>query len=374
MENASQFSASQGTAARRALPAAWVTDTVRRLEPLLMAGLAAAMASTAALWGEGPTGLAAAALAPMLAAAWAKAHPARCQADLAARSTLVVGAVLLAALLPGADASLLPTVWLGLAGLAYGVLLRGAWSTGLTAFAVAGWAGLELLAGRSLVEGLQGLALLVLAPEVAAAAGGAWLRRRDTRREAGRFDGVTGLFSREGLCAAAELLGSDGRPAAVAVFGCDDLLEIQNIYGKRVSREMVRRVVRQLGVVAGERGFAARTGAAEFTVVLPGATRERVLAAVRQAFGTPTRVEYEFRDGEIMVVPDVLIGIAREGEDVGALQAALSRRLQWDRAYEERRREHLRRERERHSRPAVIGTQRSRPADDMNLPVLTAAV
>ncbi|WP_167772830.1 GGDEF domain-containing protein [Ramlibacter humi] len=374
MDNASQFGASHGTAAAPVLPAAWVTDSVRRLEPLLMAALAAAIASTAVFAGEGPSGLAAAALAPMLAAAWAKVWPARHQAGVAARSTLMVTAILLAALCASAGGTLLPTIWLGFAGLAYGVLLRGAWTTGLTVFAVAGWAGVELLAGRPLLEGLQGLALLVLAPQIAAVAGGAWLRRLDARREATRFDGVTGLFSRDGLCAAVDLLGSAGRPAAVAVFDCNDLLEIQRIYGTRIGRGMVSRVVRQLGLLAGERGFAARTGPAEFTVVLPGAGRERVLAAVQQAFGTPTRVEYDFRDSEIMVVPNVLIGIAGEGEDVGALQAALSRRLQWDRAYEERRLDYLRRERERHSRPAELAPHRSRPADDEDLPVLTAAV
>jgi GGDEF domain-containing protein len=328
MADPTQFSASQAGPAggAAALPATWVTDSVRRFEPVLLAGLAGAMAGTAAMAGEGLAGLCAVATVPMAAAAWSRACPARRQVEVVARGALVASAALLAGLSTGAgDGALLPA-WLGLVALVYAFLLH-------------------------------------------------WLRHRDARREAGRFDPVTGLFTLQGLCASLDLLGRGGRPAAVAVFDCGDLLEIREIYGARIGREMVRRVVRAMEATAGEKGYVARTGPAEFTVVLPGAGRRKVLAAVQQVFGTPSRVEYEAGDEEIMVVPDVLIGIAHEGEDVASLQSALSRKLQWNRAYEERRRDWLRRERERHSRPHELESpRRGCPEDLHSLPVLTAAV
>jgi GGDEF domain-containing protein len=142
------------------------------------------------------------------------------------------------------------------------------------------------------------------------------------------------------------------------VFDCADLLEVRTIYGSRIARKLLARIVRKLMGMTADRGLAARTGPAEFTVVLPGMTREKALAAIHKVLGNPSRIELDAGDSEIVLVPSYLVEVA--GPDVGSIDE-LCRELRGELLQisqkEQRRHHHMRRERERHSRPMPLHSQ-----------------
>ncbi|MEP6790867.1 MAG: GGDEF domain-containing protein [Ramlibacter sp.] len=194
---------------------------------------------------------------------------------------------------------------------------------------------------------------------------GAVVRRSTDERE-GRIDRCTGLHNRAGLLAHGdELLDAcrrEQRGLSMAVIDCSDLLEVRAIYGNQVSRKLLERIVRKLEAAAGERGFAARTGVAEFTLVLP-MSRDKARHAIRRVLGNPARIELDAGDSEIVLVPDIVVESASpETKSTSVLYQALSLDLAHMKENEQRRQHYLQRERERHSRPMSLPfAQDSRP-------------
>lgn len=338
-----------------ALPKGWVSRSARRLEPWLLGGISLCLTALAVLAHAdlAPAGLVA--LLPVLAAAWALARPARRQRELALRALAIAGSAALLLLLGqdgSAAAEALWPLWLILVLTGYALLLRPAWLLGLGALAGAQWTVAWLL-GTAAAPGILALAALV----PLAALAGAWMRRVDARLEAHCIDPATRLCTLPGLLAYGGELLASRRPqaATLAVFDCSDLLEVRQIYGNRIARTLFVRLAGKLTEIAGERGLAARTGPAEFAVLLPGMGRERALQAVRQVLGTPSRIEYETGHSEIVLVPEVLLGQAGDdADDLAGLHRQLSRKLASVREHEAQRRRYLRRERERHSRPMPL--------------------
>lgn len=354
---------------RPGLPRKWVSGSVRRLEPWLLATMALLLTALAIHLQADVHAAGTVALLPLMAASWAEARPARRQRELVGRAFAVTAAALLLPLQATAGLASIDALWLlwlALAVVAYGVLLRPAWRLGLAAFALLQAVPALLLAEGPVLPGAPAFAVpAALLAAAAAGMAGNWLRRADARREAHCFDPATGLCTLSGLLAyGEELLASRGQQAAtLAVFDCSDLLEVRQIYGSRVARTLLQRLSRKLAAIAGERGLAARTGPAEFAVLLPGAGRERALQALQQVLGVPSRIEYEAGDSEIMLVPDFLLGpVGEDEDDLAGLHRALSRKLAWVREQEARRQSYLRRERERHSRPLPLQDDGAAPA------------
>jgi GGDEF domain-containing protein len=182
------------------------------------------------------------------------------------------------------------------------------------------------------------------------------MRPQDPTPESALIDASTALYNLAGFIVHGdEMLAacqSDGRPLSVAVFDCADLLEVRAIYGSRTARKLATRIVSKLSALSVDRGLAARTGPAEFSVLLPGISRDKALAAIHRVLGNPGRVELDGCNSEIVLVPGVLVENA--GCDTGSveeLRGELSRELARQQAYEKRRQLHMRRQRERHSRP-----------------------
>jgi GGDEF domain-containing protein len=180
-------------------------------------------------------------------------------------------------------------------------------------------------------------------------------------------DDSTGLLNQVGFEARGNALLeaclAEGRSLSVVVFDFADLLEVRAIYGNQVARDVSDRVVRKLASLAGRSGFAARTGAAEFTVVLPRLGRQKTLQRIQQLLGKPTRIEFEAGDSEIVLVPDFLIETADAATfTVAELQRELRVELARMQEREQRRHHHMRRERERHSRPMGLDMLRSTSA------------
>lgn len=239
---------------------------------------------------------------------------------------------------------------------------------------------------RAMQAGGATLAVLALGLSVAAAAGGledghllsfalacamaglaalrlaAWMERRSAVEE-GLVDAGTGLYNRQGLGRAGEGLlqtaRREGKPLSLVLLDFSDLPEVRSIYGREISRKLHLRVVRRMKAIAGAHGMAARTGKAQFTILLPGVGRERAQAMVQRLLGKPSRIEFDAGDSEIVLVPDILCEMAAaDMETVDDLYSEVAHNLAQMRARELRRQHYLQRERERHSRPMSLPPSR----------------
>jgi GGDEF domain-containing protein len=302
---------------------------------------------------------------------WAEARPARHQSEMAWRGiALIAGAYVLhtqAAAEVGGPGGLF-FFWLSITCLYYAFMLKPAWGAGLVAIAVLEFAAGSLQAANPApaAELLAQGGFLAIFPLLLASKFGAVMRRPDEALENGRIDGSTAMYNQAGFAAYGdEMLAAcmrDGRPLCVVVFDCADLLEVRAIYGSRIARKLVARIARKLTALSSDRGLAARTGPAEFCVVLPGMGRDKALAAIHRVLGNPMRIELDAGDSEIVLVPDFLVEAAESDTgSVEALQGDLRRELARLHEQEQRRQHHLQRERERHSRP--MGLAKLAPAD-----------
>jgi len=186
----------------------------------------------------------------------------------------------------------------------------------------------------------------------------AWSPRARLRSR-GWLDESTGLCNAEGFLPMADQrlarMRRDGQRLSLLVIDFADLLEVREIYGRQVSRAVLVRIVSKLRQCARAGGFVARTGPAQFALLLPGCNQEQALQCVHRVLGSPTRVEFEHRGEEIVLVPDVLAQVVSpEATSVQRVHLGLLERIRNYRLYETRRRRYLQRERERHSKPMSL--------------------
>lgn len=295
---------------------------------------------------------------------WSETRPARHQWEMAWRGTaLIVGAYALQTHVApeiGGPTGLF-SFWLSITCLYYAFMLKPAWAAGIVGCALVAFTAsfLQTPALVSSAEFIAHAGFLCIFPLLLAMRFGSVMRGPDETLENGRIDNSTQLYNKAGFSAhGAELLAAcrrDNRPLSVAVFDCADLLEVRTIYGSRITRKLMARITRKLMRLCADQGLAARTGPAEFTVVLPGMNREKALAAIGRVLGTPMRIELDAGDSEIVLVPSFLVECA--GPDVSCVDdmyEELRRELTQIDQQEKRRQHYLQRERERHSRPMGI--------------------
>ena len=89
----------------------------------------------------------------------------------------------------------------------------------------------------------------------------------------------------------------------MVVFELGDLPLVDRVFGASMAREVLAHVTDKLQRLAGRSGLAVRTGASEFTVLLPWADSERAVNTVHAVFGRPCRVEFEMDHAEILLLP-----------------------------------------------------------------------
>lgn len=141
------------------------------------------------------------------------------------------------------------------------------------------------------------------------------------------------------------------RPLSLAVFEFSDLEEVRAIYGNRMRRAAMAEVVARMAAAVGSRGTVARTGPAQFTLLLPGSDRRKAGQAIHRAMGVPVRVEIESGDHEIVLVPEFQIECAgADVESIEDLYLELCRDLEEAGRFQHDREHYLTRERESHSR------------------------
>lgn len=190
----------------------------------------------------------------------------------------------------------------------------------------------------------------------------AWLQRLGLGARTRLRDVQTGLYSRAGLLIRGErLLARSGvAEAALVVFDFSDLLEMRWIYGPRDGAIARRAVAARLARVAGRRGIAARTGPAQFAVLLPGADDQRARDALRRSLGQPCRIELELGREELVLVPYHAAGICQNAPgELERQYLRLSETVARERAIDERRRRRARRSGSRPSGSAPLDSQPS---------------
>jgi GGDEF domain-containing protein len=329
----------------------WVPPSIRRLEARVMLAAAALLAALALLAPAHPATWASVLLV-LGTGLWANRRPAHSQRHLLLRGALVTTGWLLVA--PTEGSSIL------LAGLAvtmacHAFLLRWPGAAALLGATLAADAALRW-GGGSLGPWQFGVdALLLGLAALAGALAGQPLERADVRRESERLDPQTGLYNRPGLFELGGQLvaacGARRQPVSLAVFECRDLLEVRGLYGSAVACALLERLVERLSRLAGEDGMAARTGPAQFAVLLPGAGRDRAVRELQRVLGLPARIEYEQDGHEVVLVPEFVVDLAGpQTPALGEWYAALSRRIARARDWDERRRRYLRRSRQGNSR------------------------
>ncbi|MBX3659294.1 MAG: diguanylate cyclase [Ramlibacter sp.] len=188
---------------------------------------------------------------------------------------------------------------------------------------------------------------------------GSLLRRPAGQTAKDQCDASTGLYNQPGFLVEGDrTLAACARahqPASLVVFDCADLHELRALYGAVISRRVMARLIARLTDIAGERGLVARTAPTEFALLLPGAGRDKAIAAIRRVLGRSGCVEYDGGDSEIVVVPDFLVEVVCQDDGLlGAALVRMRRDLRQRRSHEAHRQQYLTRERERHSRPANL--------------------
>ena len=353
-------------AARHAVPAAWISHSLRHLERWVAWSIAIYTAWLAVFTFSGVPAVWLLVLYAGLIGKWAQARPARHQCDMAWRAlALIAGAYVLHTQVAGevGGPGGVFFFWLSITCLYYAFMLKPAWGAGVVAVTLLGFIGGSLQDPTHVMAAdlFAQAGFLAIFPLLLAMRFGAVMRRPDEALESGRIDSGSALYNQAGFAAHGdEMLAGcrrDGKALTVAVFDCADLLEVRAIYGSGIARTLVERIVRKLGALASDRGLAARTGPAEFTVVLPGMSRDKALAAIQRVLGNPMRIELDAGDSEIVLVPGFLVQTA--GSDTASvveLHAELRRGLVRLQETEQRRQHQLQRERERHSRPSALRT------------------
>lgn len=97
------------------------------------------------------------------------------------------------------------------------------------------------------------------------------------------------------------------RAGSLALFDVSDLPELRHIFGTAAAHHVVARTVAALAALDPVHGRVLRTTPTSFAVVLPTYDVEQAHALVRRALGRSFAIEIEWRDEEIIVVPDFLV-------------------------------------------------------------------
>ncbi|MEO5672025.1 MAG: hypothetical protein ABIR26_15145 [Ramlibacter sp.] len=340
-----------------------VSQSLRRLERWVPWAMSAYIAMLVTFSLPGMYSLWVFALFAGLIGLWAQAQPARQSKMMARALSLVAGAFALhlhtATVVASPGAPML--VWLAIPCLYYTLLLKPKLAAIILGFALTGLAlaSLRVPAPSAVAEVLLQLGVFCGLPLLLAAKFGKGKREPGEVVPSDHADSSKALFNSGGFAAHGnDMLAAsraEKRSLSVAVFNCADLLEVRDIYGSRIARELTERIVDKLGAVSSGRGLAARTGPAEFSLVLPGMGSDKATAAIHRALGNPMRIEMDAGDTEIVLVPEFLVETA--GPDVASveeLQQQLHDKLAQMAADKQRRLHYMQRERARHSRPMPV--------------------
>lgn len=133
-----------------------------------------------------------------------------------------------------------------------------------------------------------------------------------------REDSPRGLASLEQA-----LAGSDMRNVSLVIVRVEDLPEIRSLYGRAGYQGAVLGIQRALGKLAHRRGYGARSGPTEYTLVLPNMYRREAVALLAVQLGQPQCFVFEAGDEEVELVPEIAVDVIAPGETLRDCHARL---------------------------------------------------
>jgi diguanylate cyclase (GGDEF)-like protein len=222
--------------------------------------------------------------------------------------------------------------WIAIPAMAYALMLKPRWAMGLVLLAAAEFTLAAFVADAPLALSIALLGILVLFPLALALPFGEALRKPDELLELSRHDTATGLLNRQGLTFHGdELLRNcrrEKKPVTLAIVACEDLASVRQMYGRKVGRKALGHLIDKLEAVAGSRGLVARTGPAQFSLLIPGAVRDKALQTFGRHLGSPLRLEFDAGSEEIVMLPLLVLETARVAEtSIESLHAELCAEL-----------------------------------------------
>jgi GGDEF domain-containing protein len=147
----------------------------------------------------------------------------------------------------------------------------------------------------------------------------------------------------------------DNQPLSVVVLDVKDLPQRTRVFGTDIAGQFVSHALSKLNGIATSTGFAARTGATVFTVLLPGFGHDRAATAIHEALGNPCRIEFDAGNGDAVVVPEFMVQtVSRETASIEEVYQSLRRNISQTRINNQRRQNHLGREPESRPQPKEL--------------------
>ena len=294
------------------LIAVGVTFSVRRLEPQLAWAMAAYAMWVMIVTATSGQAIWASTLLAASVGAWSRMYPARRQITMVGRAIALIVAALLLQIGSDFGGPVGPFFhWVLWVTVFYALLLATPWAAvlgvlALLEFALACWLTPMPPGWRA---GLVYGSLLVIVPWLATAFGRS-IRQADTRAESNLRDSRTLLYNETGFFMHGAQLLADcqkkDRPFSMVLLNGPSLRDMHERVGRKMTNDLFAQIVQGIGKVPGE-GIAARTDSVEFALLLPGVTRERAAAMVRQQLGDLPKVEVKMAGQNVTVMLDMAI-------------------------------------------------------------------
>jgi GGDEF domain-containing protein len=300
-----------------------VSFRMRRLEPRLAWATAAYTCWAAALLSPADPVVWALALYAGAIGLWCHRFPALHQGLMFTRGALLLAGALVLQAAPGAGGPTGPYfIWPVMIATFYALALPRRWAVVLVGLALAQFAAANALGGAGdwrLALALAGA--LCIFPGVAMLFGRA-MRELDRQAEIANIDRGSHLYNEQGFLSHGGELFDECRRARRAftliLLNCADVAEVSDLTGRQAANLLFARLVDELKGLTPREGLAARTGPAEFAVVLPGVSAQRAAALLHQRLGNPPKVALRSRGDLITVMLDS--AIAEATPDVPTLE------------------------------------------------------
>lgn len=133
-----------------------------------------------------------------------------------------------------------------------------------------------------------------------------------SRHNASCVNAATGLYSERGLLELGARMLAEchraRRPLALVVLNFKELDDLRRDSRAPVARKAALVIARRCLALAGVGGLAARTGASEFALLLPGHTAVEALAALRADLGKYPSISCDTRRGPVELMAGVRAG------------------------------------------------------------------
>jgi hypothetical protein len=136
-----------------------------------------------------------------------------------------------------------------------------------------------------------------------------------------------------------------GTTVGVLVLQVTDLPEVDLVFGRDAAERVVDFVMTELTHISARKGYAVRTSADTFALLMPEVSGRDIHRALQARLGQACALELEIRGHELLLVPDLMARTVSKTESVRAAFESVCRMLAAERRMNARGAEYARHER-----------------------------